>query len=155
MDEIISASQKRTLVVVNYMTPTDYPLLQSFVQKQKNLIEFHLVYIIPVIPAAYFQVPTMANAERALIDSAKVELLELGSRLGIPAMNQWVRQGQCNRQVEELKNQIDANDIIWRTSCFYHEKPAFSTLSESILSSLVRRVNQLFTKDAEGYRRTA
>lgn len=155
MDEIMTTDQERILIIVNYMTSLDYPLLQSFVQKQKAAVEFHLVYIIPVIPAAYFQVPNMANAERALIDSAKLELLELGSRTGIPTMHQWVRQGQCKRQVEELKTQIDASGIIWRTSDFYPEKPVLYTLSENTLLSLIQRGSQFFTKYAEGYRRPA
>lgn len=124
------ATTKNLLLVTNSLSEQHLTQLQQAVPESiTEKTNLHLVYVLPPIPACYFQVPGIQDYTDELKSEALEQLQAIGKQLHIPINFQWLLQGDVKAAARKLAQRIRAESVVLE-DCYR------SVVSENILEKI-------------------
>ena len=101
-----------SIILVNYLqTASLFEVRKQFDKVLKRNAHVYLLYVMPKVPVAYFQIPSLLTLYENAYTEAKQQLAEVGACLNIPNDHQWLITGSIAQALAEVRKQLPQSNI--------------------------------------------
>lgn len=105
--------KKRVLAVFYPGARSEWSTI-SYIRKLKNQhdIELHLLFVVPKIPAQYYQINATNDVAQEQWQTAETALNQIAQMLNVPNDRRWIMDGNVLGETYWLAKHLDADEIV-------------------------------------------